>query len=155
MKENLNFNRDYKIDNIYNNLKDLYDEIDYIKKGNFIIIVEGKKDKKALLDLGVNENKIFFLKKDIYSFSLEISKKLEKDDKVIILTDFDNEGIKLYKKIKEVLEKEHVKINNNLRERIKKLEIKHIEGLHSYIDNFFSLNKKYIDKNIDINKSNT
>ncbi|MEM2138941.1 MAG: toprim domain-containing protein [Candidatus Woesearchaeota archaeon] len=143
---------DYKTNNIYDIINDLYEEIQKIKEGNFIIIVEGKKDKNALLNLGLNENKIFFLKNDIYGFSLEVIKNLKKDDKIIILTDLDKEGIKLYKKIKEILEKEHIKINDNLREIIKKLDIKQIEGLDSYIDTFFSLNKKYNAKEIDINK---
>lgn len=110
-------------------------EIEKIKLDNTLIIVEGIKDKKALTNLGLNN--IVILKKDINTFCEDISikKELKKNQKkeIIILTDLDNEGKKLYSKIKQNLENEHIKINDKLRKILFKTDIRQIEGLYNYI----------------------
>ncbi|MEM3373815.1 MAG: toprim domain-containing protein [Candidatus Woesearchaeota archaeon] len=118
--------------------EEIINEIEKIKTEDLLIIVEGKKDKKSLINLGIKENNILTIKKDIFSFTQEINikllKKKEKNKKeIVILTDLDKEGKKLYSKIKENIEKEHIKVNNKLREMLLKSELKQIEGLNSYL----------------------
>jgi 5S rRNA maturation endonuclease (ribonuclease M5) len=117
-------------------LKNLLLEIE--KSKNNLIIVEGKKDKTALIKLGFK--KIFILnqnKKSIQEQTEEIEKilKKEKNKLLSILMDFDKKGQTLYKKLKQELSLQKLKIDDSLSNTIKSLKISHIEGLNSYIKN--------------------
>jgi 5S rRNA maturation endonuclease (ribonuclease M5) len=63
------------------------------------IIVEGKRDKKALIDIGF-EGEIITLHngKSLYEFSEYITKRFEK---VVLLFDWDEKGEELYAKVGE------------------------------------------------------
>lgn len=65
------------------------------------IIVEGKRDKKALIDIGF-DGKIITIHsgKSIYEFSENIAKNF---DKVVLLIDWDEKGEELYSKLGENL----------------------------------------------------
>ena len=107
-----------------NNLDNWFDNISKTSK---LIIVEGKKDKKVLQDLGC---------KKIITISNSLFVTLDKVDSkdVIILTDLDKEGKKLYSTIKKTLQKKGIKIDNKFREFLfKETEISHIEGLKHYL----------------------
>ncbi|MBI2499329.1 toprim domain-containing protein [Candidatus Woesearchaeota archaeon] len=93
---------------------------------NKLIIVEGKKDKKVLQDLGC---------KEITTISNSLFLTLDKinSKEVIILTDLDKEGKKVYSIIKKTLQRKGIKIDNKFREFLfKNTEISHIEGLKKY-----------------------
>ena len=105
----------------------LTDWINAIIESNKIIIVEGKKDKKALLELGVDDSQIVCLNSALYKIIDEII-FLKKE--VIILTDFDTEGKKLYGVLKKGLEKEGVIVDNVFREALRRYtKVSHIEGM--------------------------
>src|SRR3989344_3193873 len=98
-----------------------------LKETNKLIIVEGKKDKKVLQELGC---------KKIITISNSLFLTIDKIDseEVIILTDLDKEGKNLYSVIKKSLQKKGVKIDNKFREFLfKNTEISHIEGLKNYL----------------------
>ncbi len=96
-----------------------------------VIIVEGIKDKRALEKLRI-EN-VMSLKKSLYKVAEDMA-KLEKE--CIILTDFDKKGKELYKKLKEGLDKEGVKVDKFFREWLRKhTKLSHIEGLFAYVNN--------------------
>lgn len=105
--------------------------IEKTKLDNYIVVVEGKNDEEALRNLGLVETYVLKKGKNIReSIDLLVKHcKITKYDYVIILTDFDFEGKKLYKEIKNKLIQEGVKINDNLRNAVSKIEISHIEGL--------------------------
>ena len=91
----------------------------------FSIIVEGKKDKKALNALGIY---------DVIEISgksfLDFVKFLKRNKKYLILTDFDEEGEKKNKILLRLLSKEGFSFDSNLRKRIKKIfKIRKIEEL--------------------------
>lgn len=66
------------------------------------IIVEGKRDKKALRDIGFDGEIITLHSgKSIYEFSETISQKFEK---VVLLIDWDEKGEELYSKVGENLQ---------------------------------------------------
>ncbi len=66
------------------------------------IIVEGKKDKKALRDLGFDGEIITLHSgKSIYEFAETIANKYEK---IILLFDWDSKGEELYSKVGEELQ---------------------------------------------------
>ncbi len=108
----------------------LLEELEKLRCKDLPIIVEGKKDKICLNNLGFS--KIFVLNGAIYAFSENFSKKHKK---AIVLTDLDKEGKKLYSSLKENLEKNHVKIDNNFRNFLfKNTKIRQIEGIISYLN---------------------
>ena len=106
--------------------------INKIKESNTLIIVEGKKDKIALQRLGIN-NIIELSKKPLFQIVEEIA---DSNDECIILTDLDREGKQLYSKLRSDLQKNGVKINNELREFLfRNTKLRQIEGINSYLEN--------------------
>lgn len=93
------------------------------------IIVEGKKDKKALESFDVKN--IYTLDKPLYEIIEFISDKF---DAVIILTDLDKEGKELYGKLASEFGKRGVFVENKYRNfLLKETELTQIEGLTTYI----------------------
>jgi Small primase-like proteins (Toprim domain) len=112
----------------------LLQEIEKAKK--HLIIVEGKKDKVSLKDLGFE--KIFVIHETGHSLAEkieQIQQLLDKKDKACILTDFDKKGKQLYLLLKSKLQEIGVKMDNTLRGILLKEKISHIEGLSKYIGN--------------------
>ncbi len=92
-------------------------------------IVEGIKDKKALESLG--------FRKIIALNSRPIYKVVEgiKAKEVIILTDLDKEGKKLYKKLLDELSRNGIKVDNTFRDYLfKNTELRQMEGLPKYLN---------------------
>ena len=101
-----------------------------LRSCNKLIIVEGKNDKRALNKLGI-EN-VYSIDKPIYLLVENIAQKRKQ---VIILTDFDKTGRKLYSKIKHELQRNGVKVNDRYRKFLSRRKITHIEGLFTYYIN--------------------
>lgn len=81
---------------------------------DFSLIVEGKRDRVALEKIGLTN--IFAISgKSLNTFVEQLSK----DQKYIILTDFDKEGELLKSKINEIMSKEGISFNNRLRVCVK------------------------------------
>ncbi|MCS7112811.1 MAG: toprim domain-containing protein [Nitrososphaerota archaeon] len=99
-----------------------------------ILIVEGTKDREALEAIGLNLNILVIKNGDSLERMIE---RLEGVDEVIILTDFDPQGVELAYKIMSRLESVGVKVNLTywlkLRNLLKR-EIKDIEGLRKLLE---------------------
>ncbi len=107
-------------------IKDLEDWKNKLGKANKIIIVEGKKDKNALISLGV-KNIITLNNKPLYKI---IDETAEKNKGAIILTDLDRGGKKLYSILRDGLQKHGIKIDRQFREFLmKNTEASCIEGI--------------------------
>ncbi len=114
--------------------------IDKIIDNNSIIIVEGIKDKKALEDLGIN-NIIVLNKRPLYAIVEKVAIVYDKAKKltgerisVMILTDLDAEGKKLYGKLNSGLQNFGVRIDNKFREFLfKHTKLRQIEGMKNYL----------------------
>lgn len=107
---------------------------DLEKFKDYIIIVEGKKDVRAMKDLGFK--KIYPLHK--ISISLrerveEICSNIKKEDLVCILTDSDKQGKKYHATIKKILQEHGIKIDSSLRKIIMSEGLSHIEGLETFV----------------------
>lgn len=112
--------------------EELLEIIEKIKEDNLLILVEGKKDKAALEYFEIKDI-IILNGKDIWNRLEEIAKE---GKEVLILTDFDKEGKKLYGKIAKDLERLGVKVNKKWREFFqKKTKVSHVEGLRKYVNN--------------------
>ena len=102
--------------------------VDHLAHDNSsLIIVEGKNDKKALNKLGIDN--VYSIDKPIYVLVESIAEK-RKD--VIILTDFDKTGRKLYFRINHDLQRQCVKVNDKYRKFLSRCKITHVEGLFTY-----------------------
>jgi len=102
---------------------------------DYVIIVEGKKDVVALSNLGFDK---------VYAIHItgvplrerveQISEKINKKDKVCILTDFDKKGKKSYLYIKPICQELGMRLDSTLRGILIKARISHIEGLDSFME---------------------
>jgi 5S rRNA maturation endonuclease (ribonuclease M5) len=110
--------------------QDLLDWLDKLKSSEKLIIVEGTKDKAALVKLGVAEERIFTINKPIFALAEDLA---EMSKKIIILTDLDEEGKKLYAELKRNLTRIGVEVDNYFREFLfRNSKLSHIEGIDTY-----------------------
>ena len=95
-----------------------------LKESNSVKIVEGKKDKKALE---------FFEIKNIFPINgiplYKLIEIFEDEEEIILLTDLDHEGKRLYSSLSKQFQKNKVKINNKFRKFLFKNKITNIESL--------------------------
>lgn len=101
---------------------------------NVPIIVEGRKDVKALDKLGVSGNIIVL--NDGLSIIDTCTRLSEKYEKAIILMDWDRKGGQLARQLMDALEANDMKYDTDIRARISRLskkEIKDIESLPKYL----------------------
>jgi 5S rRNA maturation endonuclease (ribonuclease M5) len=102
--------------------------INELQSSNKLILVEGEKDQAALNALGIT-NILAVSKKPTYKIIENINNK-----EVIILTDLDREGKKLYSILRHHLQKQGVKIDVIFREFLfRETTLMHIEGLSRYL----------------------
>jgi len=103
------------------------------RDNDLLILVEGKNDILALRLLGF-EGPIKPIKgKRLPDLIDEI---LLEYSRVLILSDWDVEGERLYKKIKFLLESYGIKVEDRYRKEIKsfaKKDVKDVEGLYVYV----------------------
>lgn len=103
--------------------------LEALKDSKKLVIVEGKKDKLALEKLGVKRS-IALSRKPVFQFVEEVSSKYKE---VVILTDLDKEGKRLYHQLKQGLQKHGIKVDNKFRESLfKNTHLSQIEGICSY-----------------------
>ena len=88
-----------------------------------LVIVEGKRDKKALKSLGV-KNIIAINGRPLYEVA-EIASKSKKE--IVILTDFDKKGREIEKGLKNLLQRYRKHPNSKLRWRVMNLGKNKIE----------------------------
>ena len=108
--------------------EELLQLLEEIKQKQLLVLVEGIKDKKALERLGITN--VLTLKKPLYAVVEQIA---QVTSEVVLLTDLDEEGKKLYHRLSRDLQKHRIKINNKLREFLFKTKLRHIEGIVSYL----------------------
>jgi len=104
--------------------------LEKLSQTNKLVIVEGIKDKKALLALGV-KNICCLNDKPLYKIVESISAN---NKKVVILTDLDKEGKHLYGKLKTQLQFHGVEVDNYFREFLFRTKLRQIEGIASLIN---------------------
>jgi 5S rRNA maturation endonuclease (ribonuclease M5) len=110
-------------------MEELIIEINKLKEKK-LIIVEGKKDIIALTKFGINN--VIEINGPLEIFSEKIAKKYKE---IILLTDLDKEGKKLYSKLNSYLRQQGVNIDNEFRNfLLKKTKITQIESLNKYYE---------------------
>lgn len=106
-----------------------------LSKSSAAVIVEGRKDKSALENLGVGGSRIILLnKKPLFAVAEAVA---EDYGEVAILTDLDAEGKKLYGLLNSLLQQLGVKVDNSLRNFLfKKTKLRQIEGIGTLLKGF-------------------
>lgn len=114
---------------IYHELEKLTSEMNYTVD---LAIVEGPHDKKSLKILGYNRPILLCSKRSHNELVDLIAKKYSN---IVVLTDFDEQGIILNKKLSDLFEKRGVKVDKFYRTRFLKLlkavRISTIEGIYN------------------------
>lgn len=106
-------------------IDDIYQEIGNAR--NTTVLVEGPNDKKALEKLGFTN--VVPLSGPLY----RMVEQVEEEEELIILTDLDSHGRKLYKYFYNELTRRGVRVNNRLRLMLFQTPVRQIEGLWNYI----------------------
>ena len=103
--------------------------LDKLRTEQPTILVEGMKDKQALLKLGLS-HVISLRARPLYQVVEHIATITRT---CLILTDLDNEGKKLYAHLRTELQKHGIKIDDRFRHYLfKETTLRQIEGLHTY-----------------------
>jgi len=111
--------------------KELLEQLEKAKQEEWLVIAEGKNDKKAFLELGF-KNVFAIDKMALYRVVEEVMKRAED---VIIMTDLDKEGKKLYRYFYTHLTQRGVKVHNELRNfMFKETKLRQMEGLVRYLE---------------------
>jgi 5S rRNA maturation endonuclease (ribonuclease M5) len=105
--------------------EELFETLDRSK--DLLTIVEGKNDKRALERFGFT--KVRTLNKALFKVVEEID-----TDEVVILTDLDAHGKKLYHYFFTECNKRGIRVNNQLRQLLQFSELRQIEGLPRYLE---------------------
>jgi 5S rRNA maturation endonuclease (ribonuclease M5) len=106
------------------------------------LLVEGKRDREALERIGV-KNRIFLVNMSPDSLCQRVSKVT---DEAVVLTDFDEAGQKLCKRVEEALHSYNVLPNTDVRRKLR-----HLLGVYNFedIDRRMEEFKKKIEGDLD------
>lgn len=109
--------------------EELFYEIERLRNCGKPIIVEGKKDKKALEQLGIGN--VFTLDKPLFAVVEDIANRY---DSVVLLTDMDVEGKKLFGELNRGFNKFGTKVDKRFRNfLLRKTGVRQVEGLYTYV----------------------
>ncbi len=106
-----------------------FDEwLTYLKQKKTLILVEGQSDKVALESLGVKNIKTI-AQQPFYKVAESLQEK-----EIIILTDLDDEGKKLFAKLNQYCQQQGIRVDNRPREFLfRHTTLAQIEGLPRYL----------------------
>jgi len=108
---------------------DILDHLQALEENGILVIVEGREDKRALQHFGLSSILVFYTK-PFY----KIMETIQEQEEIAILTDLDQQGRKLYMRIKDECSRKGVKFNNELRHFLfRETSLRHIEGLPRFI----------------------
>ncbi|MGA2675514.1 MAG: toprim domain-containing protein [Methanobacterium sp.] len=114
----------------FRQLSSIMEELQSYAERGMPILIEGKKDEEALINLGINGN---FIKVSGSPLKLyEITEKaIESSSRIIILTDFDKKGNELAKKLSEDIQGFGSHPDLEIRRKIMGITHKYIKDIES------------------------
>jgi len=100
-----------------------------IRHSETLLVVEGKRDREALRRAGLDN--IVEISGRQLERVVDIVKS--KQSQVTILTDYDKEGVKQYKRLKKLLLSDEIKVDDSFRREFKRtFLVNRIEELNGY-----------------------
>lgn len=126
-------------------LQKLIERISYESQEGGVIVVEGIRDRDSLRKMGITGR--ILSTQNSRKNALRFVEELNDVDEVIILTDFDREGVSLAKRLARILNAEGIRNNLTLWRDLRRLarsDIRSIEELPKYyqrlhVNSFFNL----------------
>ena len=109
---------------IEEDIENTIDILNRLREEEGVIIVEGQKDIKSLINLGIDNKIIAVSQKNIFCLIDSISEK-----EVIVLTDFDKKGTYLFKRYMKELQSSDKKVITIYYRELKKYLKKYITGI--------------------------
>ncbi|MFB6282423.1 MAG: toprim domain-containing protein [Halobacteria archaeon] len=121
----------------YENLEAVLEQLRKEAGGDTVVLVEGRRDEKALTELGVSSDVVRLSGNglSLAENAVEVSRSYQT---AILLTDWDSEGEQLMLKVKDLLESYGVTPNTLHRHRLRNLtskDIYDVESLAVYREN--------------------
>jgi 5S rRNA maturation endonuclease (ribonuclease M5) len=98
-----------------------------------VVVVEGERDRRSLRRLGLSGSIALVHRGE--SLSGMAHRLLRHSRRVIVLTDWDNEGGQFARRLKGFLEAERIELDLEYRRRLARIlrgELVHVEGLHGW-----------------------
>ncbi len=92
------------------------------------VLVEGHNDRKSLERLGFSD--VTVLNDPVY----QVVEDFQHEEEVVILTDLDSAGKKLFGRLAKGFARHGVKVNTNIRNLLFRTDLRQIEGLANYIN---------------------
>ena len=121
----------------FERLQKLIDRISYESEKGSVIVVEGIRDRDSLRKIGIN-GQILCIQNSRKN-PLRFVEELHDVNRVVVLTDFDREGVFLAKRLARILGAENIHCNlilwRDLR-RLTRSDIRSIEELSNYYQRF-------------------
>ena len=111
------------------------------KVDDIVIIVEGKTDKAALEKLGVQHEILLFYRENFWR---RMNSLTHFKEKLIILTDFDNEGNNLNKKIMKYAIDNNIEVLENERINFRKVTKGLGNEIYGIVKGIMRIKEKYI-----------
>ncbi|NQU78179.1 hypothetical protein HQ545_00250 [Candidatus Woesearchaeota archaeon] len=112
------------------NKDDLLKWLEKLKNAQKPIVVEGINDRSALVNIGIDPSLIIILDRPLFAVAERVAKMTKE---VIILTDLDKAGKKLFITLKQDLTRLGVRIDSKYRTDLFRLsKLSHIEGIDTY-----------------------
>ena len=111
----------------------LINQLSFESSNGSVIVVEGTKDRDSLKEIGIT-GPILCLQSSRRN-TLGFAENLTGSRKVIVLTDFDREGVSLAKKLSRMLNAQSINVNLTLWKNLRELtrsEVRSIEELPTY-----------------------
>lgn len=116
-----------------NDIRELEHWLEKLVGSEIVVVVEGKKDKKALMNIGLPADRIEVVNDAIFAVAERVARNAAK---VVILTDLDTEGKKLYGSLKRNFNRLGVRVDTYFREFLfKRSDLSHIEGIDTFLRN--------------------
>nr|MDO8114384.1 toprim domain-containing protein [Candidatus Sigynarchaeota archaeon] len=98
------------------------------------ILVEGKRDKEALVRAGIDGSRIFM---HHGKSRIEVEESIGNASEVIMMLDYDAEGLKMLDELKAIFESSKIRVNTRYWSKIREIFNGHIdciENLRGYFD---------------------
>jgi len=96
---------------------------------DWVVLVEGKRDKEALERFDIEP--VYTMRgKKFYDIGEELSEKFKG---VVILTDLDRTGEEIYRKLTKILESYGLKVDGSFREDLRRSGVKFVEKIPKVI----------------------
>lgn len=106
-------------------IESIYEELQSAREK--AVLVEGPNDKRALDKLGFTN--VVHIEGPLY----KTVENLQRENEILILTDLDSHGKRLYSYFYTELTKRGVKVDNKLRLLLFKTDLRHIEGFSNWL----------------------